>query len=180
MVDRKRILDLLDEGTINASESVQLLKALDTHASKDVERVIGLLSAEQVTAQEALELIDALSVNPPPAPAAPKAPSPASATTSANTPMHFLEKFSVGRILSIRITANQGNDEKDITLNLPLSLGKFIEKFVPKEVLQAVQSQGVDLPDLLGSLNADVPKGELINISANAGANEVSVEIEVI
>ena len=177
-MDHKRILDLLESGTINASESVQLLKALDkTTASKDAERVISVLSSGQISAQEAVELIDALNLGAPedvPSPPAPPRPA------TAGTPMRFLEKFSVGRILSIRITTNQAADEKDITLNLPLSLGKFIEKFVPREALSAVNSQGIDLPDLLGSLNADVPKGELINISANAGANEVSVRIEVI
>lgn len=178
MIDRKRILDLLENGAINASESVKLLKALDgSTASKDVERIITMLSAGQVEAGDAVDLIDALNLTTSEDVPPPRAPSPPTAT---GTPLRFLEKFSVGRILSIQITTAQGTDEKDITLNLPLSLGKFIEKFVPREALNAVKGQGVDLPDLLGSLDADVPKGELINIDANAGTNEVSVRIEVL
>ena len=182
MTDRKRILDLLDEGTINASESIRLFKALDKAQghSKDVERVLGMLAAKHLNAGEAVGLIEALTTADAPAPPRPpiveKVPSPPG--------MKFFEKLSVGRILSIHIrnsnATGESNDESDVTMNLPLSLGKFVEKFIPREAMEVVKQQGIDLPDMLGSLNADVPKGELINLNATFAAQEINVRIEVI
>ena len=179
MIDRKRILDLLDEGIINASESIELFQVLDAAQghSKDVERVLGMLAAKQLNAPEAVGLIKALtlsSVLPAIAPAPPAAPSAPTGITG------FFEKLSVGRILSIHIRNSNAEDESDVSMNLPLSLGKFVEKFIPKEAIEVVKQQGIDLPDMLGSLNADMPKGELINLNASFAEQEINVRIEVI
>lgn len=179
MTDAKRILDLLDEGIINATESTDLLKVLSgvKGQSKDVERVLDMLASKQINAVEAVDLIKALTItdmSPAIPPVPPVPPAPATGITG------FFEKLSVGRILAIHIHSSNDEDERDVSMNLPLSLGKFVEKFIPTEAIEAVREQGIDLPDMLGSLNADMPKGELINLNATFAEQEINVHIEVI
>ena len=177
--NRKRILDLLEEGSINAPESVELLKALQTgEMSKETERILTLLVNKQLTAGEAVALINALNLAEPEQQDSKRGVS--WTPSKPKPPMGMLERFSVGRILVITVQTSQSDDESDISLNLPLSLGKFVEKFIPKEALMAVQNQGIDLSEMLGTLNADVPKGELLNLEASFADNQVTVHVEVV
>ena len=123
-------------------------------------RILDLLVAGELTADEAAQLLEALgSASAPPPPPAPK---------------------GIARVLRISIYASDSTDESTLNLNVPLGLAKFAERFIPKEARAHLDRQGIDLDELLGSLDGNFPSGPLVDIQAGGATDEVTVTIEVV
>ena len=126
-------------------------------------RILDLLVAGELTADEAAQLLEALgSASTPPPPPAPPAPK------------------GIARVLRISIYASDNTDESTLNLNVPLGLAKFAERFIPKEARAHLDRQGIDLDELLGSLDGNFPSGPLVDIQAGGATDEVTVTIEVV
>ena len=126
-------------------------------------RILDLLVAGELTADEAAQLLEALgSASAPPPPPAPPAPK------------------GIARVLRISIYASDSTDESTLNLNVPLGLAKFAERFIPKEARAHLDRQGIDLDELLGSLDGNFPSGPLVDIQAGGATDEVTVTIEVV
>ena len=129
-------------------------------------RILDLLAAGQVSVDEAAELLEALKASGPPTP--PGAPPPPAAPRG------------IARVLRISIYSADSSDESTLNLNVPLGLAKFAERFIPKEARAHLVNQGINLDELLGSLDGDFPSGPLVNIEASDSTDEVTITIEVV
>ncbi|CAN5887307.1 hypothetical protein BH24DEI2_BH24DEI2_00550 [soil metagenome] len=126
-------------------------------------RILDLLAAGQLSVDEAAELLEALgSLSAPPPPPAPPAPK------------------GIARVLRISIHSEDSTDESTLNLNVPLGLAKFAERFIPKEARAHLDRQGIDLDELLGSLDGNFPSGPLVDIQASDSTDEVTITIEVV
>ena len=127
-------------------------------------RILDLLAAGELTADEAAELLEALDVMgaPPPPPPAPPKPK------------------GIARVLRINIHSVNSTDESTLNLNVPLGLAKFAYRFIPKEARGHLDNQGIDLDELLGSLDGDFPSGPLVSVEAGGATDEVTITIEVV
>lgn len=123
-------------------------------------RILDLLAAGQLSVDEAAELLEALQASAAPAP--PTAPR------------------GIARVLRISIHSEDADDESTLNLNVPLGLAKFAERFIPKEARARLDRQGVDLDELLGSLDGNFPSGPLVDIQAGGASDEVTITIEVV
>jgi len=128
----------------------------------DRRRILGLLEAGEISADEAAELLEALQDATFPAPPPPPEPR------------------GVARGLRVSIDASEGSEASTVTFNVPLALAKFAGKFIPREAKARVEAQGVDLTELLGSLEGDFPPGPLLNIEAGDAGEEVTITVEVV
>ena len=121
-----------------------------------------LLEAGEISADEALELLEALQDATFPAPPPPPEPK------------------GVARGLRVSINASEGSEASSVNFSVPITLAKFAGKFIPREAKAQVEKQGVDLTELLGSLDGNVPPGPLLNIKAGDGSEEVTITVEVV
>ena len=128
-------------------------------------RILDLLAAGQLKAGEAAELLEALKAGPPVPPGASSAPA---------------APRGIARVLRISIYSADSTDESTLNLNIPLGLAKFAERFIPKEARAHLDKQGIDLDELLDSLDGDFPSGPLVNIEASDSTDEVTITIEVV
>ena len=129
----------------------------------DRRRILGLLEAGEISADEAAELLEALrGFTAPPTPPAPPEPK------------------GVARGLRVSINASDAADASTVNFSVPIALAKFAGKFIPRDAKAQVEKQGVDLTELLGSLDSDLPPGPLLNVKAGEGAEEVTITIEVV
>lgn len=123
-------------------------------------KVLALLAAGQIDVDQATELLEALDAPTPTPPPRPK---------------------GVARLLRIAIDTEEENGRTDsVNLNLPLALAGFAKRFVPEEARERLKAQGVDLLELLASLDDDIPEGELVNIDveeANGGTTSILIEL---
>lgn len=118
--------------------------------SDERRRILDMLAAGQISAEQAAELLEAM--GPPPE------------TASASAPA----KKGIARLLRISVDATRpdGSKEATVRVNVPLGLARFAGRFLPPEARRELEGQGIDLSDLLDSLNADVPDGRLVDIDA--------------
>ena len=127
----------------------------------DRRRILGLLEAGEITANEAAELLEALQDAGFPAPPPPPEPK------------------GVARSLRVNIRAAGAAEASTVTFSVPVALAKFAGKFIPHEAKAQVEKQGIDLDELLGSLNGEFPTGPLLNIEAGDASDEVTISVEV-
>ncbi|MDQ3458044.1 MAG: hypothetical protein M3498_01870, partial [Deinococcota bacterium] len=83
-----------------------------------------------------------------------------------------------GAVKMIRILI-EAEDELKVRVNVPAPLAKCALQFVPKDVRGELEAQGIDLVELLGALEGDLPEGRLVDIEAGDD-KQVRVVIEVV
>ena len=174
MSSRKRILDLLDEGKITVSESIEILKILDKSQfdGQDDERILKLLEAGQMSAKEAAELLSVLATS--------AIPKPLEAEAAPPPKNHK----GLAKVLHIVIDADKGSNQKgvNVDIDIPIGLAKFVSKFVPQQAKDQLDSRGIDLSGMLDAINNDAPPGKLIDIdtSDDDGKARTKIMVEVL
>lgn len=132
-------------------------------------RILEMLSSGQINVDQATELLDAVkqSVLLPPSPASPPKPR------------------GIAKMIRVQVDAQEDNGSKraEVDVNIPLGLARFVSKFLPKDVKDHMQEQGIDLTELFeGIESGDFPEGELLNIDSSEDdeSNRTKIIIEVL
>lgn len=146
--ERRRILDMLASGQINADEAEELLGALG--GDRDDPYQIG--RAVDSAVEEAMGAVD-------------------SAMRHARAGRHQNRPRRISR--SLRITIDSGDEEQGnrgrVAVTVPVALAKFASKLIPEEVRVKLENEGIELTDLLEALDQDLPEGRLVDIDTNSG-----------
>lgn len=150
--ERRRVLDMLAAGQINADQAAALLKALGPSAAETMSSGPG--SAER-----------------PVAPAWPRAPEP-----------QPVPRGRAPRFLKIKIVSDDDSGKGDVNVSVPYALAKFALRFLPSEARSKLDEQGIDLAALFESVNEEIPDGKLIDITTDKsdGSGRAHITIEVI
>jgi hypothetical protein len=138
-------------------------------------KVLDLLEAGRVSADQASDLLRALGsaprIEPPPVPAPP---------------------HRVGTARVLRISIDAAGDEGDrsrakVRVNVPLGLAKFATRFLPQEAKRELESQGIDLSELITAISTETPEGRLVDIDvddddegASPGRKKAKIVVEVV
>lgn len=117
-------------------------------------RILEMLAARQVSVGEADALLSALQ-----------------AETRAETKPK-------GTAKSLRIAVDADGEPK-VRVNVPLGLAKFAARFVPKEGQMTLQGQGVDLNELLASLNSS-SEGRLLDLETSEHGYPVRIVLDMV
>lgn len=137
-------------------------------------KVLDMLEAGRVSADQASDLLRALGSAPridPPTP-----PSP---------------PHRVGTARLLRISIDAAGDEGDrsrakVRVNVPLGLAKFATRFLPQEAKRELESQGIDLSELITAISTETPEGRLVDIDvddddgATPGRKKAKIVVEVV
>lgn len=181
---RRKILDLLSDGRIDADQATELLRVVGAAAGESPDaqgRIVDMLAEGQVSFEQTLGLLGSLASGPRgrrssggvPLPPLPPLPQVSGSTG----------RKGIARVLRINIDAadEDGSDRAKIRVNVPIALAKFAGKFVPHEAREQLQAQGIDLAELIDALGDDVPDGPLVDIDAmdGDGRKHAKIIIEV-
>ena len=140
-------------------------------AQDERKKVLDMLAAGQINVDQAGELLRALGDAPTGAGAPPPPPPPARTGTA--------------RLLRISIDASDDadGDRARIRVNVPLGLAKFAGRFLPEEARSELQSQGIDLSELISALSTETPEGKLVDIDVDddvTGRKKAKIVVEVV
>ena len=87
----------------------------------------------------------------------------------------------------LRISIDAGGDEGDrkgakIRVNVPLGLAKFATRFLPTEARGELESQGIDLNELIAALSSETPEGRLVDIDVDddGDGKRAKIVVEVV
>ncbi len=132
-------------------------------------RILEMLSSGQITVDEATELLDAVKQS---APLPLNPPSPPKVK-------------GIAKMIRVQVDAQEddGSQRAKVDVNIPLGLARFIAKFLPRDVKDSIEKQGIDLTQLFEGVNGgDFPEGEIINIdsSEDNDSNRTKIIIEVL
>ena len=179
---RRRILDLLSDGRIDADQATELLRAVGgASGSQDAQvRIVDMLGEEHVTFEQTLDLLTSLASRKrrgaaamvvPPVPPAP--------------PVHLHggsgRRKGIAKVLRVNIDAGgeDGGERAKIRVNVPIALAKFAGKFLPSEAREQLAAQGIDLVELLDSIGDELPDGPLVDIDAAEGDGKTRAKIVI-
>lgn len=149
--ERRKILDLLENGQITAEQAAVLLKALSPDAPPP----------------------------PPPRPRPPTASAGRAvmAFSTSDGPHKGIARLLR---ISIDAVGEDGKNAK-VKVNVPLALARFATKFMPEEARVQLSDQGIDLSELLDSLGDEVPEGRLVDIdAADEDGQTAKIIVEVV
>ena len=139
-------------------------------AQDERKKVLDMLAAGQINVDQASELLRALGDAP--VGAAPPPPTPPST------------RSGTARLLRISIDANDDGDgdRAKIRVNVPLGLAKFAGRFLPAEARTELESQGIDLSELINALSTETPEGKLVDIDVDDdnGGKKAKIVVEVV
>ncbi|MEX2536379.1 MAG: hypothetical protein WD273_12360 [Trueperaceae bacterium] len=136
-VERRRILDMLAGGQINADEAEELLGAVDgsgdetSPVNRDVARHVAILDAVRGARKDKAKTI----------------------TRSL-------------RIIIDAGDEEYGN-RGHVSVTVPLALAKFAGKLIPQDVRLRLEDEGIELAELLQALDEELPEGRLVDIDTN-------------
>ncbi len=82
----------------------------------------------------------------------------------------------IAKSLHIAVDAD---GEPKVRVNVPLGLAKFAARFIPKEGQMTLQGQGVDLNELLASLNGS-SEGRLLDLETNEQGYPVRIVLDMV
>ena len=146
------------EGTVGAGAArleVDLMAGRRERESvNEQRRILEMLAAEQVNVDEADALLSALRAE----------------TYGGAKPK--------GTAKSLHIAVDADGEPK-VRVNVPLGLAKFAARFVPKEGQMTLQGQGVDLNELLASLNSS-SEGRLLDLETNEHGYPVRIVLDMV
>ena len=137
-------------------------------------RILTLLESGTISAEQAAVLLEAISS---------KASSASKASPTTARPAVKVTPKPPAQLLRIAIDAHDEDDENvKVNVNVPLKLARFAANFMPQEARSELSDQGIDLGEILASLNDELPDGPLVDIDAteNDGAKTVKIRIEVV
>lgn len=137
--ERRRILDMLAEGTITAEQAEALLRALGEGVPR------------------------------PPGPERPMPPARAAAHALAMAALEGRQVQRKARSLQIRITKERDDGKHtDVNVTVPLGLVKFASKFIPQHARARLGEHEIDIENLVEMLGSadDIPEGVLLDITA--------------
>ena len=140
-------------------------------AQEERKKVLDMLAAGQINVDQASELLRALGDAPVGAVPPPPPPMPARTGTA--------------RLLRISIDANDDGDGEraKIRVNVPLGLAKFAGRFLPAEARSELETQGIDLNELINALSTETPEGKLVDIDVDGddgNTKKAKIVVEVI
>jgi hypothetical protein len=131
-------------------------------------KVLDMLAAGQISVDQAGDLLRALGEGGPPT-GAPPPPTPRTGTA---------------RLLRISIDASDGgdSDRAKIRVNVPLGLAKFASRFLPVEARAELESQGIDLSELITAITTETPEGRLVDIDVDddGDGKRAKIVVEVV
>ncbi len=78
-----------------------------------------------------------------------------------------------GRMLRIRVFDTEDNTK--VNVNLPLALAKVAMKFIPKDVSKELESENIDLDELLSTIT-EASSGKIVDIDSEDAKVEIYVE----
>lgn len=186
---RRKILDLLSDGKIDADGATELLRAVgggsELHDAQA--RIVDLLAEGQVSVEQTRDLLSSLATGGRAAArrSAAGIPVPPIPPLPAVVPVHGTaaagRRKGIAKVLRIHIDAGDDDDAQraKVRVNVPISLAKFAGKFVPTEAREQLQAQGIDLSELLDMLGEDIPDGPLVDIDASDGDGKKSAKIVI-
>ncbi len=128
-------------------------------------RILKMIEEGKVTAEEGAELMQAVG------------------GTEAGTEQELGGKKTSmrGRKLRIKVTDLDTGKDK-VNIRIPLRLAKIAERFIPKDAKEDMRDKGIDLEDIMGSLN-ELQEGPIVDIDASdngkSGEERVNVSIYV-
>lgn len=179
---RRKILDLLSDGKIDADQATELLRAVGrTDGSHDAQtRIIDMLAEAQVSFEQTRDLLTSLA-------GGERGGSRRGGAYGAVPPLPPValhgaasgRRKGIARVLRINIDAGEGDggDRAKIRVNVPIALAKFAGKFMPNEAKEQLKAQGIDLVELLDTIGDDLPDGRLVDIDASDGDGEKHAKI---
>lgn len=130
-------------------------------------RILDMLASGAISADDAAKLLAAIG-----------------GETKPGTPPPPPKPRTAARVFRVSIDARDdedGNERAKIRVNIPLGLAKFASRFLPPEAKRELESQGIDLADLLASLGDEVPEGPLVDIDVDdeSGRKKAKILVEV-
>ncbi len=72
-----------------------------------------------------------------------------------------------------------GEEVVKVRVNVPLSLAKFAGRFLPRDVSQELEEQGIDLTTLLDELGDEVSEGPLVEVDVAKGDEGLTTHIVI-
>lgn len=117
-------------------------------------RILDMLAAGTISVDDAANLLKALSGPPgqPPEPPAPR------------------RRGGQARLLRISIddadSEGARGESTKVRVNVPIALARFATRFLPKDASDELRDQGIDLAELISSLDEDLPDGKLLEVEA--------------
>jgi hypothetical protein len=132
-------------------------------------RILEMLSSGQINVDEATELLDAVKQTAPLPPSPPLAP----------------KAKGIAKMIRVQVDAQEddGSHRAKVDVNIPLGLARFISKFLPRDVKDSIERQGIDLTELFEGVDSEhFPEGQIINIdnSEDNDSNRTKIIIEVL
>lgn len=178
---RRRILDLLSDGKVDADQATELLRAVgNAGASQDAQiRIVDMLAEEHVSFEQTLDLLTSLAsgkrrgraaaVVAPPVP-----PVPPVAIHGGSR-----KRKGIAKVLRVIIDAGgeEGGERAKVRVNVPITLAKFAGKFLPNEAREQLAAQGIDIVELLDTIGDELPDGPLVDIDALEGDGKTRAKI---
>ena len=90
----------------------------------------------------------------------------------------YAETKPKGVAKSLRIAVDTDGESK-MRVHVPLSLAKFATRFVPKEGQVTLRGQGIDLNELLASLNSS-SEGRLLDLETSEHGYPVRIVLDMV
>lgn len=184
--ERRRVLDLLERGEIDADGAAALLRligvdGIDPRTAGERSRILGLLEEGVLKPEQAIALLRSLGADRP-RPAAPGGPAATAHVAAARAAgAADAGRRGVARMLRITIDASEaGEKDTRVRVNVPLGLARFASRFLPHDAREQLEEQGIDLAELLGQVGDDLPDGPLVDIDAASGTTDAKILIEVV
>ncbi len=117
-------------------------------------RILEMLAARQISVDEADALLSALKAE------------------------NHTDAKPKGATKSLRIAVDADGEAK-VRVNVPLGLAKFAARFVPNNAQATLRKQGVDLAELLASLNGS-SEGRLLDLETSEGGYPVRIVLDMV
>lgn len=142
--------------------------------SNEKRRVLDLLAAGQISVEQAEALLTALGSSAADTRRAePAADQPRAATLSTGRRVRSLQ-------IQVDSTGKNGKQENNVSVNIPLGLARFASRFLPPDARVQLDEQGVDLSELISSLQGEVPDGPLMEIDGGEGDKTFHITIRAV
>ncbi len=120
-------------------------------------RILQMVEEGKISASESSELLDALG--------------------SEQQEEKALQKPSMkGRKLRILVT-KPGSEKPQVNIRIPLRLVKWAERFIPKEAKQELDDQGIDIDEIVGSID-ELEDLTLVDVTDEDTGEQVKIFIE--